>query len=255
MRSFITAVLLIAAFSLAASAQKPDSSKPADPKPATAVKLPSATEVVEKYVKAIGGREPLKKQKSRYQSATVALSPMGLKGTVETFARSDDRLLVKTTLAGIGDILVGYDGQKAWTLNPIQGNRVQEGKELLQTKRNAVFAREVAFDKLYTAMRVRGIEPVGDRQAYVIVASTEGLPDDVLYFDTETGLMLRSDSITIAPEGEQAITSFYDDYREVEGTRSPFKVRAKTPAFEINTVINEIKYNIPIDDAKFTQPK
>ena len=254
MRSFITAIILIAAFSLAAIAQKPVSSKPADPKPAATPKLPSATEIVEKYVKAIGGREPLKKQKSRYQAATVELSPMGLKGTVETFARSDDRLLVKTTLAGIGDILVGYDGQKAWTVNPIQGNRVQEGKELLQTKRLAMFAREVAFDKLYTAMRVRGIEPVGDRQAYVVVGSTDGLPDDVLYFDTETGLMLRSDSITIAPEGEQAITSFFDDYREVEGTKSPFKVRAKTPAFEINTVITEIKYNIAIDDSKFTQP-
>ncbi len=255
MRSFITAILFIAAFSLAAVAQKPDSSKPADPKPTAAPSLPSAAEVVEKYIKAIGGREPLKKQKSRYQAATVELSPMGLKGTVETFARSDDRLLVKTSLAGIGDILLGYDGQRAWTVNPIQGNRMQEGKELLQTKRTAMFAREVAFDKLYTAMRVRGIEPVGDRQTYVVVGSTDGLPDDVLYFDTETGLMLRSDSITIAPEGEQAITSFYDDYREVEGTRSPFKIRAKTPAFEINTVITEIKYNIPIDDAKFIQPK
>jgi len=255
MRSIIAAILLIAAFSLVAVAQKPDSSKPAEVKPAATPKLPAAQEVVEKYIKAIGGREPLKKQKSRYQAATVELAPMGLKGTVETFARSDDRLLVKTTLAGIGDILVGYDGQKAWTVNPIQGNRVQEGKEFLQTKRTAMFAREISFDKLYTSLRVRGIEPVGERQAYVIVASTDGLPDDVLFFDTQTGLMLRSDSITITPEGEQAITSFYDDYREVEGTKSPFKIRAKTPAFEINTVITEIKYNVPVDDTKFIQPK
>ena len=255
MKSTIIALLLIATFSLAAVAQKPDSSKPAEAKPAATPKLPSAAEVVEKYVKAIGGREPLKKQKSRYQNATVELSPMGIKGTVETFARSDDRLFVKTALAGIGDILVGYDGQKGWTVNPIQGNRVQEGKELLQTKRTAMFAREISFDKLYTAMRIRGVEPVGDRQAYVVVASVDGLPDEVLFFDTETGLMLRSDSITVTPEGEQAITTFYDDYREVEGTRSPFKIRAKTPAFEINTVITEIKYNVPVDDAKFTQPK
>ena len=255
MRSIITALLFVAALSLVAVAQKPDSSKPAEPKPVATPKLPSAAEVVEKYVKAIGGREPLKKQKSRYQAATVELSPMGLKGTIETFARSDDRLFVKTSLAGIGDFLVGYDGQKAWTVNPVQGNRMQEGKELLQTKRSATFAREISLDRLYTAMRVRGIEPVGDRQAYVVIGSTDGLPDDVMYFDTETGLMLRSDSITIAPEGEQATTTFYDDYREVEGTKSPFKIRAKTPAFEINTVITEIKYNVPIDDAKFAQPK
>ena len=255
MRFTITAILLVAAFSLVTVGQKPDSSKPAEPKPLATPKLPEAKDVVEKYVKAIGGSEPLKKQKSRYQAATVELAPMGIKGTVETFARSDDRLFVKTTLTGIGDILVGFDGQKAWTVNPIQGNRVQEGKELLQTKRTAMFAREISFDRLYNAMRVRGIESVGDRKAYVVVASADGLPDDVLYFDTETGLMLRSDSITVTPEGEQAIMTFFDDYREVQGTKSPFKIRAKTPAFEINTVITEIKYNVTVEDSKFTQPK
>lgn len=255
MRSLFTAFLLIAASSLAGFAQKPDSSKPSDPKPVATPKLPAAAEVIDKYIKAIGGRDSLVKQKSRFMAATVELSPMGLKGTVETFSRSDDRLLIKTTLAGIGDVLVGFDGQKAWSTNPIQGNRVLEGRELLQTKRIATFAREVSFDKMYSGLRVRGIEPVGDRQAYVVVASASGLPDDVLYFDTETGLMLRSDAITITPEGEQASSSFYDDYRDVEGSKIPFKVRAKTPAFEIITVVTEVKYNVPMEDSRFVQPK
>ena len=255
MRSTIAQSLFIITLSLTAFAQKPDSAKPNDPKPAATPNLPAASEVIEKYIKAIGGRDSLKKQKTRYQKADLELSPMNLKGTVETFSRSDDRMLVKTSLSGIGDILVGFDGTSAWTMNPIQGNRIMQGKELQQTKRMAVFTREVAFDKLYSATRVRGIEPVGERQAYVIVASTDGLPDDILYFDTVTGLMLRSDSISLAPEGEQAISSFYDDYRDVEGSKIPFKVRAKTPAFEINTTVTEVKYNVPIEDSKFTQPK
>jgi zinc protease len=255
MRSIITIAFFVAIAPFAAFAQKPDSSKPADPKPTATPKLPEAKEIVELYVKAIGGREPLIKQKSRFQSATIELSPMGVKGTVESFSRSDDRLLIKTSLAGIGDILLGFDGQKGWTTNPIQGARVLDGRELLQTKRMAMFAREISFDKLYTSMRVRGVEPVGDRQAYVIVASTTGLPDDILYFDTETGLMLRSDTITVTPEGEQPSSSFYEDYRAIEGSKIPHKVRAKTSAFEILTVVTEVKYNVPIDDAKFVQPK
>jgi hypothetical protein len=255
MKSIAKAILILAAFALAAAAQKPDSSKPVDPKPAATPKLPEAKDIVERYVKAIGGREPLKKNKSRYQAATVELLPMGVKGNVESFSRSDDRLLIKTSLAGIGDILLGFDGQKGWTTNPIQGGRVLEGKELLQTKRMATFAREVSFDRLYTSMRVRGVEAVGERKAYVIVASAEGLPDDILYFDPETGLMLRSDTVTITPEGEQPSSSFYEDYRDVEGSKIPHKVRAKTPAFEIITVITDTKYNVPIDDARFAQPK
>ena len=258
MKNLFTIALIVTTVSIGVLAQKPDSSKPPAPKTAaepSAVRLPSAADVLEKYVKAIGGRDALQKFKTRYQAGTVELSPMGLKGTIESYSRSDDRSLTKVSLAGIGDILDGYDGKTAWTVNPIQGSRIKEGRELLQTKRNNIYARESSIDKIYKNVMVRGIEKVGERDAYVIVASTDGLPDDILYFDKETGLMLRSDTISITPEGEQAVKTFYDDYREVDGIKSAFKIKAITPAFEINSVITEVKYGMPIEDSKFVQPK
>ena len=258
MKNLFTIALIVTTVSIGVLAQKPDSSKPPAPKSAaepSAVRLPSAADVLEKYVKAIGGRDALQKFKTRYQAGTVELSPMGLKGTIESYSRSDDRSLTKVSLAGIGDILDGYDGKTAWTVNPIQGNRIKEGRELLQTKRNNIYARESSIDKIYKNVMVRGIEKVGERDAYVIVASTDGLPDDILYFDKESGLMLRSDTISITPEGEQAVKTFYDDYREVDGIKSAFKIKAITPAFEINSVITEVKYGMPIEDSKFVQPK
>lgn len=258
MKNLFTIALIVTTVSIGVLAQKPDSSKPPAPKSAaepSAVRLPSAADVLEKYVKAIGGRDALQKFKTRYQAGTVELSPMGLKGTIESYSRSDDRSLTKVSLAGIGDILDGYDGKTAWTVNPIQGSRIKEGRELLQTKRNNIYARESSIDKIYKNVMVRGIEKVGERDVYVLVASGDGLPDDILYFDKETGLMLRSDTISITPEGEQAVKTFYDDYREVDGIKSAFKIKAITPAFEINSVITEVKYGMPIEDSKFVQPK
>lgn len=256
MKRILVSVLVIGLLVAAAIAQKPDSSATPVAKPvANPVKLPAAKEVVDKYVKAIGGRDALLKHKSRYQTGTIELSPMGVKGTVETFSRSDNRALTKISLDGIGDILDGYDGTTAWTSNPVQGNRVKAGNELEQSKRQSLFGREANIDKIYTSLTVKNVEKIGDREAYVVVASTTGLPDDILYFDTETGLMLRSDSVVLAPEGQQATSTFYDDYREVNGIKSAFKVRAKTPAFEILTIISEIKYDVEIEDSKFVQPK
>ena len=250
--SFFVIVILLSA----AVAQKPDSSATPNVKPVSVpAKLPAAKEIVDKYVKAIGGRDALLKHKSRYQTGTIELSPMGVKGTVESFSRSDNRSLTKVSLEGIGDILDGYDGTIAWTSNPVQGNRVKAGTELEQSKRQSTFGREANIDKIYSSLTVKSVEKVGDRDAYVVVASTTGLPDDVLYFDTETGLMLRSDSIVLAPEGQQATSTFYEDYREVNGIKSAFKVRAKTPAFEITTVVTEIKYDVTIEDSRFVQPK
>jgi hypothetical protein len=251
----ISLVVILSAAGIAA--QKPASNPQPEVKPSAvaAVKLPPAKEIIEKYVKAIGGREAMQKHKSRVQTGTMELSPMGVKGTIESYARSDEKSFVKVSLAGIGDLLDGYDGKTAWTSNPIQGNRVKEGKELLQSKRTAAFGREWSLDKLYTTLTVRGVEKVGDRDTYVVVGSTEGLPDDIMYFDTENGLMLRSDSIVISPEGQQATNTYYEDYRDVEGVKSAHRIRAKTPAFEIVTTINETKYNVPIEDSKFVQPK
>jgi len=253
----ILALLVLCTISGTAIAQKTEAPKIAI-KPAAApgaVKLPTSSEILEKYVKAIGGREAFQKHKSRTIKGTLELSPVGLKGTIESIASVDDKALTKVNLAGIGDILDGYDGKTAWTVNPIQGNRVKSGQELLQTKRNGSFYREINIDKLYPKLEVKGIEKIGDRSAYIVLASTEGLPDDTLYFDTETGLMLRSDTTAISPEGQQPVKSFYEDYRETEGIKTAHKVRAVTPQFEINTVITEIKYGPAIEDAKFVQPK
>ena len=256
MRILIVSVLFVASFSGAAFSQKPSSATTAEAAASpTTIKLPEPKEIIERYVKALGGRDALSKYRSRYEKGTIELSPMGIKGTVETFSRSDDRSLTKLSIDGIGEILEGFDGKNAWTVNPIQGNRVKAGTELAQAKRNSTFRRELNLDKMYDGLKVRGLEKVGERETYVVVASTAGLPDDILYFDTESGLLLRSDSIVVTPEGNQAMSSFYEDYREVDGVKSAFKVRAKTPAFEINTAVSEVKYGVAIEDSKFTQPQ
>lgn len=256
MKRSVIILIVVMGIAITAFGQKPDSSvKPAAKLADAPSTLPSAKAVIDKYVVAIGGRDALKDRKSRYQTGTISLSPMGLKGTVESFSRSDDRALTKLNIDGVGEILEGYDGTTAWTVNPIQGSRVKEGKELLQSKRNSTFRRELDIDKAYSSLRVRGVEKVGDRDTYVVVASSESLPDDILYFDTETGLMLRSDGISITPEGEQAVTSFFEDYRDVDGIKIAHRVRAKTPAFEITTIVTGIKYGVAMEDAIFSRPK
>lgn len=258
MKRLFGSLFVIGLLISAGVAQKPDSSKSPETKPVsqpTAVKLPTAKEVVEKYVKAIGGRDALLKYKSRFETGTMELSPMGVKGTFESFARSDNRVLTKVTLDGVGELLEAFDGTVAWSSNPVQGSRVKEGKELEQTRRNSNFARDANLENAFSSLIVRGVEKVGDRDTFVVVGSTDGLPDEILYFDVENGLMLRRDSIVIAPEGQQALSTFLEEYREVGGIKTPYKTRVKTPAFEITSITSEVKFDIVIEDSKFARPK
>lgn len=252
---FLTAVLMLAAN---VWAQKPDSKsdvKAPEAKPTPAAKLPTVKEVLDKYVQAIGGREANEKIQTRVMKGNVEISPMGVKGTNEIYAVAPDKSYAKVSLAGFGEIIEAYDGKTAWTINPLQGNRDKSGNELLQTKLGSTFHRELNLDKLYSKMELKGTEKVGDKEAYVIVATPVGLEAQTFYFDKVTGLLLREDMTSITPEGVMPVKTFYDDFREVDGIKLPYKIRAVLPQFELNTTITEVKNNVKIDDALFSKPK
>lgn len=255
----ITLLSFFLILTAATFAQKPDppktAVKPPDEKAPQAAKLPSASEIVAKYVKALGGREANEKIKSRVLKGTVELSPMNIKGTAELYSSAPDKSLVVLNIAGVGEIREGFDGKTAWSINPIQGNRDKTGQELLQVKLASSFYREINLDKLYSKMEVKGTQKVGDMDAYVVIATAEGVPNETLYFDTVSGLLLRSDTTSISPEGNINTTSYYEDYREVDGIKIPFKVRSVLPQFAIISTFTEVKNNVIIEDAKFGKPK
>ena len=246
--------VLLLFLTVSVSAQKPEPAKPEAAKP-SAAKLPAAKEILDRYVKALGGREAIEKIKSRVASGTLELTPMNLKGTFEAYAAPDAKSYTKMTIAGIGDLIEGTDGKTGWSINPMQGSRDRAGAELSQAKLNNDFYRDIRLDKLFSSIEVKGIEKVGDKDAYVVTGTAEGLPSETWYFDTKSGLMLRADMTAIAPEGNQPLTVFYEDMKAVDGVLVPFRLRTQTPGFTIVLVSTEIKHNVAIDDAKFAKPK
>jgi hypothetical protein len=220
-----------------------------------AVKMPTVKEILAKYVQAIGGKQANEKIKSRMAKGTVELSPMGIKGIFENYAAAPNKSVSRLTLAGIGEILEGFDGMTAWTINPIQGNRDKQGEELAQAKLAYNFNREFNLEKLYPKMELKGIEKVGADDAYVVVATPDNLPSETFYFNTKSGLLVRQDSTSIMPEGKISGKTFFEDYREVDGVKIAFKSRSILPQYEAIVIFTEVKNNVVVEDAKFAKPK
>src|SRR6185312_9446064 len=105
---------------------------------------------------------------------------------------------------------------------------------------DAVFHRELRFKELYRDLKVVGKEKVNNRDAF-IVSSASG-SDEKWYFDAETRLMLRKGN------------TYYEDFREVDGVKLPFKVTDNTSyGFGVVVRLTEIKHNVPIDPSKFEE--
>ena len=234
---------------------KPSEAKTPEAKPTPAAKLPTVKEILDRYVQASGGRAALEKIQTRSMKGSIELVPMGVKGTFESYGSAPDKIYNKLVLGGIGEIIESFDGKTAWSINPIQGNRDKTGDELAQMKISANFHRELNFEKLYSKIEVKGVEKVGDKDAYIIVATPTGLEPQTFYFDKQTGLLLREDITAISPEGKIPTKNYFDNYQEVDGVKLPFKVRTVLPQFELVMTATEIKNGVKVEESLFVKPK
>jgi outer membrane lipoprotein-sorting protein len=95
-------------------------------------------------------------------------------------------------------------------------------------------------------------EQVAGRDATVVVATPKAGPSMKLYFDPESGLLVRSVVRLNSPEqGEVEQISEPSDYRAVDGVKVPFKVVNTSPGQTVTITITKIEHNVALDDSIF----
>jgi hypothetical protein len=121
-------------------------------------------------------------------------------------------------------------------------------------KRGADFYQELNYKKNYAKMEVKGKEKVGSYETYVIEATpAEGSPEK-LYFDVNTGLLVRHDAEAETPQGKQVMETYREDFKVVDGIQIPHTTKQVSPAVTFVIKITEVKNNVEIDSAKFNKP-
>jgi zinc protease len=252
MKRTLTTILLATVITAAALAQAGSQQPATNPKPEAA--LPSADQIIEKYVQAIGGKAAIEKQTSRVSKGTFELPALGASGTAEVYEKAPNKTAAIINIAGFGLVQEGFDGKVAWSQDPQSGLREKSGLELAAAKLDAEFYKPIRVKQLYPKLVVKGKDKVGDAEVYVVEATPAEGSAETWYFETQSGLMVRQDAEREGPQGKQPIQVFLSNYKEVDGVKLPFTVHQVTPAFSIDIKIEEVKHNVAIDDAKFTKP-
>jgi hypothetical protein len=109
----------------------------------------------------------------------------------------------------------------------------------------------------YKSVRVTSGEKIGDRPTYVLIATTPNNETERLYFDVETGLLVRRVAFTQTIIGVIPDQIDFEDYRDVDGIKLPFKWRIS--AMEVGNpvstrIFSDIRLNAPVDELKFNMP-
>src|SRR5580658_4389796 len=234
------------------AATKPAASTPSATQSAAA--LPTADQVLDHYVQAIGGRAAWLKLNSRVSKGSIEIPAMNnLTGTVEIHEKAPNFMLAVINLGGAA-FEQGFDGNIGWSNNPQNGLRELSGGELDDARREANFYHALELRKNYTKITVTGIERVDEHDTYALEARrAQGAPDK-MYFDMQTGLMVRSVNQRYTPDGVTEFTADVDDYTEVDGVKLPFTVRQTGASATFIIRFTEVHHNLQLTDAQFAEP-
>lgn len=224
---------------------------PGAPGPAAGTQL-AADDILAKYVAAIGGQAGIDKLKTRVMKGTYA-GANGMTMTYEVDQAAPDKFYVSYG-SPRGTMERGFNGTTGWEKNPV-GVREIDGQQLADLKRAFQLFADVKLKEQFTRMNV-GRDKIDGRDVYVIRAATANKRRERLFFDAETGLLLRRIGVTETPIGVIPEEIDFEDYRDVDGVKIPFTVRVLAVDSFSNATrkFTEIKLNVPVDDAKFNKP-
>jgi hypothetical protein len=112
----------------------------------------------------------------------------------------------------------------------------------------------VDVKSLFKEFEVSPAEKIGGHDVLLVSARNEGQPPVRLYLDTQSGLLVRLVRYIETPVGRNPTQIDYDDYRDSDGVKIPFKWTVARPQGRFTIQLSETQNNVPVDDAKFAKP-
>ena len=219
---------------------------------------PSADQVFDKYLLAVGGAQ-----------RAAAIASIVFKGTYEGYAepRSPVDIYVKApnqrtmiVHTDLGDRTTTFDGDNGWIAAPPADKPFPviryTGGELDGARLDAVLTFPAGIKQAVTRPVV-GMTSMNDKDVIVVQGTANGGRSSVkLYFDEQSGLLVRLVSFADTVIGRVPIQVDYSDYRDVAGAgvKLPFHVITTWTNGQSDVLLTSAETNVAIDAAKFSPP-
>ncbi len=220
---------------------------------AAAPALPTADEILNKYVQAVGGVAALEKINSRVEKGTINFGQQQMPVEVVTKAPNKRVSVVHTPN---GDNITAFDGHAGWVGNP--GPRPPRDMSAPENEAfgfDSTFYLPTELKKMFAQFRVRpATDKIGGHDVMQLIGVNPGKPPMRLFFDKESGLLVRSIRYADTPLGRNPTQVDYADYRAQDGVKVPFQWTVARPQGRFTIQVTELQENVPVDDKKFEKP-
>lgn len=219
--------------------------------------LPTAEQILEQYVEATGGREAHNKFHNRIIRGTFEIVGMGMKAKMTVYAAAPQKNHMMIDSKMMGKFEAGTDGQVTWEVSAMMGPQVKEGEERAVMLREAMFNGHLHWRKLYKSFECVGMEDVDGKPCYKVVLTPEEGHPETQYFDKESHLLVKSETMLKTQMGTFPLVVRIADHKRFDGILIPHtivqelgsiqKVKIVTESVEHNADIPADRFNIPAD--------
>ena len=222
---------------------------------------PSADQIFNKYLEALGGPKGVANLTSFVAKGTMLGYGLGAeKQSLEIYAKAPrQRAMIVHSPAG--DDITTLAGGSAWMAGPqIAGPAIPvpvlalTGGDLDGLRLEADLCFPASIKQAFRQWRVGLQTDIDDRQVQVVQGSNPGGAFATLYFDADSGLLVRVMRYTDSFVGRFPTQIDYSDYREVSGVKMPFKWTVVWLDGQETFELTDVKVNVPIDPSKFVKP-
>ena len=235
--------------------------------------------ILDKYIQASGGAQRLAALTSISAKGTaVGFGGLGGGGSVEIVAKAPDKratIILFKAETNRGDQIRTYDGRTGWVRTPLNvvGEFQLVGSDLDGARVDAQLSFPGQIKNILTNLKSGPPTTITDlpaptSQSSVLqgaVGNQSHLVDVVqgtgprgllvtLYFDQQTGLLLRELRYGLSPIGRVPTQIDFADYRDVNGIKLPFRITYAWLDGRDAIVLSEVQTNVPVDEAKFGRP-
>lgn len=256
----VALILTLLAGSVPARAQSKQLPPPARPPrveaeatAAAAAALPSARSIIDRHVQAIGGREAILRHSSTHATGVLSIPSAGMTGSIEMFAAKPNKAALKITINGVGEVREGFDGTTAWSLSPMSGPMVLEGKQLEEKRFDVDFYAELHEDGRYESMTTVEKTAFEGRPCYKLRLVRRGGGEDIEYYDAQTGLKAGSTTTRETPMGTVTATTVESGYRKFGDILQPASIRQTVMGLQQLITVTNIEYDA-VPDSAFDLP-
>ncbi len=213
--------------------------------------LPPARKIIDRHVDAIGGRAAILAHSSMHLTGTMTMSGVG--GTIEGFAAKPNKNVVKITIAGVGEVSEGVNGDVAWSLSPMTGPMLAQGKELEQKRRDADFYAELRPAGQFKSMTTVEKTTWEGRPAYKVSLVRSDGSEEIEYYDVENAFRIGREFSRETMAGTLKVSQVTTDYKKFDDLLHATSVKVGVMGIQQLFTISSVEYD-KVDPAVFELP-